>query len=106
MKRLTKEYHDYIASERWKMKREIYFATFGRYCKACRSTENIKIHHMSYANFGHEPMGDLISLCNPCHVEVHRLHRKAGRNANLRLVTMKYVREMTLARLRPKMPRR
>jgi hypothetical protein len=103
---LDKSYHKYIQSEKWKIKREAYFAARGRYCKACRSTSNIKIHHMSYANFGNEPLSDLVSLCNPCHVEVHRLHRKAGRKADLRLVTLKYIKDKTLQRLRQKTPRR
>ena len=103
---LDKSYHDYIASEKWKIKRELYFAAKGRYCKACRSTSNIKIHHMSYDNFGNEPLSDLVSLCNKCHVKVHQLHRKAGRKTNLRMITMQYIREMTLARLRRKTPRR
>ena len=102
---LDKTYHDYINSPKWTLKREMYFAARGRYCKACKSTTNIKIHHMSYDNFGSEPMSDLVSLCNPCHVEVHRLHRQAGRKSSLRLVTMIYIREKTLQRLRPKMPK-
>jgi CRISPR/Cas system-associated protein Cas10 (large subunit of type III CRISPR-Cas system) len=107
MPKLTKAYKDYINSPRWKAKREKYFDAKGRWCKACRSHENIKIHHLSYDNFGHEPLMDLVSLCNSCHVKVHQLHRKAGgRPKDLRTITNQYIKNMTLKRLRPKTPRR
>lgn len=85
------EYHKYIESERWKTKCSVYWKVAGRYCRACGSTKNLHVHHMSYDNFGQEPVADLAGLCHTCHLEVHRLHRAGGRK-DLRVVTMEFIR--------------
>lgn len=71
----------------------MYFAQNGRKCQACgKIGGHIVVHHVSYDNFMREPMRDLVGLCNPCHVEVHRRHR-AGVRQDLRMVTMRYIME-------------
>lgn len=101
MIRFGPEYNQYVKSERWALKREIYFAKKGKWCKACLTrTGPIALHHMSYVNFGREPISDLIGLCHKCHREVHSIHRRNGRREDLRAVTLEYVRAKTLDRLR------
>lgn len=89
---LNAEYHKYIKSQRWEAKCEVYWRKFGRYCKACKSTRNLQVHHMSYDNFGHEAMADLVGLCVLCHRMVHTLHRKGGRK-DLKMVTLLYIKK-------------
>jgi predicted HNH restriction endonuclease len=60
----------------------------------------LHVHHMSYDHFTREPLTDLIGLCYDCHREVHRIHRAGGRQQNLRVVTLEFVRNKALDRLR------
>jgi hypothetical protein len=100
------QYKAYIKSDRWKIKCENYWLSKGRWCKACKSQQNLQVHHLSYANFMLEPLSDLVGLCGPCHRAVHSLHRRAGRREDIRTVTMRYINQKALDRLRRKMPRR
>lgn len=94
-------YKAYIAGPRWKAKCDQYWEAKGRWCKACKATNKaLHVHHMSYDNFTYEPLTDLMGLCYDCHREVHKRHRASGRTKNLRAVTLEYVREKTLERLR------
>lgn len=88
---VTSLYKAYIASPKWKLKTEAYYKKNGRYCKACKVTKPLHVHHMTYERLGHERLGDLVSLCYTCHAEVHRLHRKTGRRVPLRTVTLQYI---------------
>jgi 5-methylcytosine-specific restriction endonuclease McrA len=93
---VNETYRAYINSPKWKAKTALYVSRYGRKCQACGSLKKgLHIHHMSYDNFGNEPLSDLIGLCYPCHREVHRLHRKNGRK-HLRMITLRYVQRVKI----------
>jgi hypothetical protein len=69
-------YDDYMASARWRSRREAYYARYPRVCRACETNKNIHLHHHTYARMGHEHDDDLIPLCETCHMQVHEFHRR------------------------------
>lgn len=81
----------YYKSEKWAVKRELYFLKKGKYCKACGSLKDVQVHHMSYEHFKAEPMSDLVSLCAKCHKEVTALCRANGHKDD-RHTTLLYIR--------------
>lgn len=85
-------YNKYLKSPQWAAKRELYFKSFGKYCKACGTTRGpIQLHHLTYDRLGRERLRDLISLCAKCHQEVETLYRRAGRKDRM-LVTLVYIK--------------
>jgi hypothetical protein len=44
-------------------------------CVICGS-DDVEIHHRSYARIGHEDMDDLVALCGDHHYEVERLVKR------------------------------
>src|SRR6187431_2199026 len=95
------EYKNYINSQRWKDKCELYWLAKGRWCRACvTKTGPLHIHHLTYEHLGFEPLRDLIGLCYACHRQVHALHRRGGRRETIRVVTLRFIREKQLDRLR------
>lgn len=40
-------------------------------CQLCRKRTAREVHHITYENRGCEMMGDLMSLCSPCHHDWH-----------------------------------
>lgn len=71
-------YEAYIHSSAWRRKRAERLALDRGRCAKCGSTRNLQCHHRSYANFGNEPMSDLITWCERCHRDHHASHRKAA----------------------------
>jgi hypothetical protein len=63
-------------SPKWRRRREQYFALHDKICAACKSEENIHLHHLNYDNFGAEEDIDLLPLCQKCHNGVHRLQAR------------------------------
>lgn len=47
----------------------------GLVCMKCECRQELNVHHMSYKRMGKEHLGDLKLLCQPCHKELHKLHR-------------------------------
>lgn len=72
-------YHDYIASHRWRTNearlRELAMA--GGKCRLCSSeAPPLEAHHRDYVNLGDEQDGDLVALCGECHREVTSFMRR------------------------------
>lgn len=42
-------------------------------CERCGTTHKLIVHHKHYRTFGHEQPEDLMTLCGPCHNNVHYL---------------------------------
>jgi hypothetical protein len=40
-------------------------------CVLCLSEDDLRCHHVSYANLFNEPLVDLLTLCDTCHGRVH-----------------------------------
>lgn len=73
-----REYDQYLSSDAWKHKRGTVLKRDRHRCAGCGSTAELHVHHCTYERFGHEPLRDLITLCESCHKAVHRLHRERG----------------------------
>ena len=67
-------YDDYRATEVWRKLREKRLAIDDYQCKRCGSGMNPEVHHLRYPDiWGTESVeDDLITLCAPCHAEVHK----------------------------------
>ena len=102
---LSDEYRAYINGPVWKAKTRLYWQVRGKFCQACGATNNLHVHHMDYTNFGREPLADLMGVCHVCHRAIHAQHRAGGRNASLRLVTMRFVQAKRLEKSKSR-PRR
>lgn len=66
-----KGYQWYINSAKWRHRRERFLNRKGRVCEVCGSTENITVHHKTYARIGNERDRDLQVLCCGCHNNLH-----------------------------------
>jgi 5-methylcytosine-specific restriction endonuclease McrA len=75
-KKQYRKYLAYINSVAWKKKREEAFEFHGRNCGKCGSRYFLQIHHKTYINLYHEPMSDLMVLCDECHKDTHKPGRK------------------------------
>jgi hypothetical protein len=72
------EYERYMRSEQWTEKRrrvlERERLVQGRpdpFCQACWKRAGVQGHHLTYVNFGHEPLWDLALVCLVCHGHLH-----------------------------------
>lgn len=77
--RTNQSYQDYLNSEQWKIrsKREKSFAK--NLCALCHRTGELHVHHSTYVRLGNEQMGDLIVLCENCHLIFHKFYEYDGR---------------------------
>jgi hypothetical protein len=41
-------------------------------CVLCRSSDDLRCHHVCYEKLFYEPLVDLLTLCDGCHDRVHR----------------------------------
>lgn len=73
------EYVKYINSEKWQILRQEVIKEYDGKCFFCWE-KGTDVHHKTYANFGNEPLSDLVLLCRKCHDEEHI------NNPNLRYV--------------------
>lgn len=85
-----------INSAGWKKKSKEALTYYGKFCRACNSTEQIDIHHLLYGDSfgGQEKLEDLIPLCRTCHEEVHLLYKKEHyhpKNHTIRMVTSDFI---------------
>jgi 5-methylcytosine-specific restriction endonuclease McrA len=64
---VTKTYHAYMRSQEWAAKRLERLILDQYQCQGYLSHRATQVHHKSYEHFGHEPMSDLMSLCDTCH---------------------------------------
>lgn len=69
-------YDDYMKSVEWEEKRQLRLRMDGFRCFKCGTAVNLQVHHITYERLGHERMGDLITLCEPCHKRLHEPKRK------------------------------
>jgi hypothetical protein len=70
-KLLYETYNDYIHSPKWQRQRDNRMAIDNNECKLCFSKAKLHVHHITYDNFGNEPMSELITVCKSCHEKIH-----------------------------------
>ena len=61
-------YTEYIESGKWQDKRSEVLARDNSRCVCGNPATDV--HHKTYANFGDEPISDLIALCRDCHTAI------------------------------------
>lgn len=61
-------YEIYINSPRWKEKRVKVLERDNYLCQSCLEQEATEVHHTNYTNAGCEPLFELVSVCNACHL--------------------------------------
>lgn len=68
-------YDSYVHPENkdWQAVKVAVKARDGSQCRCCLSKNNLHVHHLTYANLGNERLEELVTLCETCHREVHRL---------------------------------
>jgi uncharacterized protein with PIN domain len=64
-------YHDYLKSEQWEIKRQEKFKQVGKRCQVCNGSYRLQIHHRTYDRIGKEKLDDLTVLCSTCHKLFH-----------------------------------
>ena len=83
-------YREYITSEKWRKRKQFYFETHDRKCRACGSLKRIHLHHKTYRRLGEERDADLVPLCHNCHTSLHREQKRS--EENLWIFTEKFIR--------------
>jgi 5-methylcytosine-specific restriction endonuclease McrA len=84
-------YARYIRSTKWQRRRERYFSTHKKLCRACGTGKKIELHHKTYKNLGAERDTDLVPLCSKCHAGVHRIQKRT--NGSLWMITEEFIRK-------------
>ena len=68
----SEAYKAYFATSKWKrLRRKVIFRD-GAKCVECGARESLEVHHLTYARFTQEALGDLVTLCHQCHKQTHR----------------------------------
>jgi hypothetical protein len=68
-------YRDYLQGNHWRtLRRRMVQGA----CFTCGSQVDLVLHHATYARLGRETTADLFTLCNGCHVAVHRDSMRTG----------------------------
>ena len=74
------DYKKYLKSDYWKgIKKQIHERDEYK-CRLCNSEENICVHHRTYKNLGNEKLEDLITLCEKCHKNYHKIKINITKN--------------------------
>ena len=61
------DYHQYMASREWRLKRKGVIERQDNICLRCGAASIHNVHHVTYERLGNETPEDLIGLCRPCH---------------------------------------
>lgn len=72
---MNADYTAYINSSKWKSLSAKIRNRDGNKCKLCDSERILEVHHLSYVRLGKERNADLVTLCQSCHAEQHKLVR-------------------------------
>lgn len=66
-------YNVYLKSDHWKKVRQETLDRDGHRCVICGGQNSLNVHHLRYDYTGCEYPSDLVTLCEQCHGELHRL---------------------------------
>lgn len=61
------EYEAYLTSRDWALKKEDVRRRANNRCERCLTARMDAVHHLTYERLGHEPLEDLMAICDPCH---------------------------------------
>ena len=71
------EYHAYLMSDVWTVRKHAARAAAGGRCQICNYGGRLDVHHRTYERIGNELPTDVVVLCRQC----HRLFHESGRLA-------------------------
>ncbi|MGH7745431.1 MAG: hypothetical protein ACREQ5_11655 [Candidatus Dormibacteria bacterium] len=67
-----RQYEEYLRSPEWFKIRDKVKERDHYKCQHCGCEYgDFNVHHITYKNFGHEQMEDLVLLCDDCRVKAH-----------------------------------
>jgi len=67
---LSEDYHKYLKSDAWNVKRQLVLAREDDICEGCRLEKATDVHHKTYQNFMDEFLFELVALCRTCHERI------------------------------------
>lgn len=67
------DYYKYLQSEEWYNFRQKILLGRGGMCEICNSTDNLRVHHITYENGVKVKENDVCLLCDDCHRKVHEI---------------------------------
>lgn len=70
-----KDYNAYLDSPKWAEKRQRVLERDNYLCQACRTRKATQVHHLSYKHVKREPLFELVSVCDVCHVFITQMDR-------------------------------
>ena len=69
-------HNEYLLTDIWRSKRDRVLKRDQYICQACLISKATEVHHLSYLNWKNEPLFELTSICNRCHVKITKLSRE------------------------------
>src|SRR3990167_6908428 len=64
-------YIHYLKSNQWKDLRRAVIKRDNFICVDCKENKMLDVHHLTYENFRHEKLEELVTLCRKCHDKRH-----------------------------------
>ena len=95
---MTKDYKEYLKSEKWQKIRKTAFSQRGKKCEVCQSVKSLHIHHLTYDRIFNESLSDLQILCRKCHEKVHDIQKKVNRKKSKLSLAQKVARRKKIKR--------
>jgi 5-methylcytosine-specific restriction endonuclease McrA len=71
-----REHNKYLRSEKWREKRERVMKRDDWTCQACLKRKATQVHHLNYDHWTDEPLFDLVSVCDVCHLAITEADRR------------------------------
>lgn len=81
------DYHTYIHSEEWELKRQLVFKN-QKTCQKCWTEHYLNVHHWTYKRLWSEKLSDLFVICSDCH---KKFHEQFWVKNNMMKLTRKYL---------------
>lgn len=72
------KYSAYLRTPKWRKKRALVLKRDDYTCQACLESKATQAHHLTYKHLEHEPLFDLVAICDPCHEALHQMERESG----------------------------
>lgn len=61
----------YLKSKKWQDVRAVRLKKDSYTCQICGRKFELRVHHVNYNRVGDERTGDLITICERCHNDIH-----------------------------------
>jgi len=74
-----RSYRKYLQSGHWRALRKQALQVAEFRCEKCKYRKKLQVHHQRYRNLHDVELGDLVVLCERCHMDLHHPQRVARR---------------------------